>query len=94
MLAVEPKPEPMFFCVKPAGNYRYLQIAHSIREGKKVRQQLIATPGPARSVTLQQSGQLDRLMRSGVRQCEGLTVLDAHAAGETQPVAVRKIGPD
>jgi hypothetical protein len=33
-------------------------------------------------------------MRSGVRQCEGLTVLDAHAAGETQPVAVRSIGPD
>jgi Transposase DDE domain len=33
-------------------------------------------------------------MRSGVRHCEGLAVLDAHAAGETQPVAVRKIGPD
>jgi Transposase DDE domain len=33
-------------------------------------------------------------MRSGVRQCEGLAVLDAHAAGETQPVAVRRIGPD
>jgi hypothetical protein len=44
---------------------------------------------------LQQSGQLDRLMRSGVRHCcEGLAVLDARAAGETQAVAVRKIGPD
>ena len=82
----------MFFRVKPAGSYRYLQIAHSVREGKKVRQQVIATLG--RLDLLQQSGQLDRLMRSGVRQCEGLTVLDAHAAGETQPVAVRKIGPD
>ena len=35
----------MFFRVKPAGTYRYLQIAHSIREGKKVRQQVIATLG-------------------------------------------------
>jgi hypothetical protein len=82
----------MFFRVKPAGPYRYLQIAHSVREGKKVRQQVIATLG--RLDLLQQSGQLDRLMRSGVRQCEGLTVLDAHAAGQTQPVAVRRIGPD
>jgi hypothetical protein len=82
----------MFFRVKPAGPYHYLQIAHSVREGKKVRQQVIATLG--RLDLLQQSGQLDRLMRSGVRQCEGLTVLDAHAAGETQPVAVRRIGPD
>ena len=82
----------MFFRVKPAGTYRYLQIAHSVREGKKVRQQVIATLG--RLDLLQQSGQLDRLMRSGVRQCEGLAVLDAHAAGETQPVAVRRIGPE
>jgi hypothetical protein len=82
----------MFFRVKPAGSYRYLQIAHSVREGKKVRQQVIATLG--RLDLLQQSGQLDRLMRSGVRQCEGLAVLDAHAAGETEPVAVRRIGPD
>jgi hypothetical protein len=82
----------MFFRVKPAGSYRYLQIAHSVREGKKVRQQVIATLG--RLDVLQQSGQLDRLMRSGVRHCEGLAVLDAHGAGETQPVAVRRIGPD
>jgi hypothetical protein len=82
----------MFFRVKPAGSYRYLQIAHSVREGKKVRQQVIATLG--RLDVLQQSGQLDRLMRSGVRHCEGLAVLDAHAADETQPVAARRIGPD
>ena len=35
----------MFFRVKPAGSYRYLQIAHSVREGKKVPQQVIATLG-------------------------------------------------
>jgi hypothetical protein len=82
----------MFFRVKPAGSYRYLQIAHSVREGKKVRQQVIATLG--RLDLLQQSGQLDRLMRSGVRHCEGLAVLDAQAAGQMEPVPVRRIGPD
>jgi hypothetical protein len=34
----------MFFRVKPAGNYQYLQIAHSVREGKKVRQQVKSHP--------------------------------------------------
>jgi hypothetical protein len=34
----------MFFRVKPAGIYRYLQIAHSVREGKKVRQQVKSHP--------------------------------------------------
>ena len=33
-------------------------------------------------------------MRSGVRHCEGLAVLDAHAAGQMAPVSVRRIGPD
>jgi hypothetical protein len=33
-------------------------------------------------------------MRSGVRHCEGLAVLDAHAAGQRAPVSVRPIGPD
>src|SRR5438105_15851796 len=82
----------MFFRVKPAGTYRYLQIAHSVREGKKVRQQVIATLG--RLDLLQESGQLERLMRSGVRHCQGFAVLDAHVAGQTQPIAVRRLGPD
>src|SRR3954447_26960172 len=71
----------MFFRVKPAGPYRYLQIAHSVREGKKVRQQVIATLG--RLDLWQQSGQLERLMRSGVRHCQSFTVLDPHGAGKT-----------
>jgi len=49
-----------------------LQIAHSVREGKKVRQQVIAILG--RLDLLQPSGRLERLMRSGVRHCEGLAV--------------------
>lgn len=82
----------MFFRAKPAGSYRYLQIVHSVREGKKVRQQVIATLG--RLDLLEASGQLERLMRSGLRYCQSLAVLDAHAAGQIQPVAIRRIGPD
>src|SRR3981081_1263150 len=82
----------MFFRSKPAGSYRYLQIVHSVREGKKVRQQVIATLG--RLDLLEARGQLERLMRSGLRHCESFAVIDAHAAGEIQPVAIRRIGPD
>jgi DDE family transposase len=82
----------MFFRTKPAGSYRYLQIVHSVREGKKVRQQVIATLG--RLDLLEANGQLERLLRSGLRHCQSFAVLDAHAAGEIQPVAIRRIGPD
>jgi transposase len=82
----------MFFRSKPVGSYRYLQIVHSVREGKKVRQQVIATLG--RLDLLEANGQLERLMRSGLRHCESFAVLDAHAAGEIEPVAIRRIGPD
>ena len=82
----------MFFRNKPVGSYRYLQIVHSVREGKKVRQQVIATLG--RLDLLEASGQLERLMRSGLRHCQSFAVIDAHAAGEIEPVAIRRIGPD
>jgi transposase len=82
----------MFFRNKPVGSYRYLQIVHSVREGKKVRQQVIATLG--RLDLLEASGQLERLMRSGLRHCESFAVIDAHAAGEIEPVAIQRIGPD
>jgi DDE family transposase len=82
----------MFFRTKPAGSYRYLQIVHSVREGKKVRQQVIATLG--RLDLLEASGQLERLMRSGLRHCQSFAVIDAQASGEIQPVAIQRIGPD
>jgi hypothetical protein len=82
----------VFFRTKPAGSYRYLQIVHSVREGEKVRQQVIATLG--RLDLLEASGQLERLMRSGLRHCESFAVIDAHAAGEIEPIAIRRIGPD
>jgi len=82
----------VFFRVKSAGAYRYLQIAQSYRSEGKVRQRILSTLG--RLDVLQQSGQLDSLLRSGLRLTDTLAVLDAQAAGTAQPVAVLRIGPD
>src|ERR1700704_5583782 len=82
----------MFFRVKSAGSYQYLQIVHSVRQGEKVRQQVLGTLG--RLDELKASGRFDALMRSGLRHCEKLAVLDAHAAGQTEPVTGLRLGPD
>jgi hypothetical protein len=59
---------------------------------KKVRQQVLGTLG--RLDELKASGQLDALILSGLRHCERFAVIDAHAAGETEPVMALRIGPD
>ena len=82
----------MYFRVKRTGSYAYLQIVESFRERGQVRQRVLSTVG--RLDTLQASGQLDALMRSGLRFCEQLAVIDAHAAGQTEPVQVQRVGPD
>ena len=69
-----------------------MQIVESFREGKSVRQRFLATVG--RLDILQHSGQLEGLIRSGARFCEKLAVIDAHNAGNTEPVSVKSIGPD
>ena len=53
----------MFFRVKPAKGYRYLQIAESFREGGKVRQRVLATLG--RLDVLQESGRPPRSIADG-----------------------------
>ena len=82
----------MFFRVTRSGRHQYVQIARSYRDGVAVKQQTLLSLG--RLDMLQASGQLDALLRSGLRLSERLVVLDVHAAGETEPVAVRRIGPD
>jgi len=82
----------MYFRVKRTGSYAYLQIVESFREQGQVHQRVLSTVG--RLDTLQASGQLDALMRSGLRFCEKLAVIDAHAAGQTEPVQVQRVGPD
>jgi hypothetical protein len=82
----------MYFRVKRSGSYAYLQIVESFREKGQVRQRVLSTVG--RLDTLQATGQLDALMRSGLRFCEKLAVIDAHAAGQTEAVQVQRVGPD
>ena len=82
----------MYFRVKRTGSYAYLQIVESFRDGGQVHQRVLSTVG--RLEALQASGQLESLLRSGLRFCQKLTVIDAHAAGQTEPVAVSRVGPD
>jgi hypothetical protein len=82
----------MYFRVKRTGDYAYLQIVESFREKGQVRQRVLSTVG--RLDALQATGQLDTLMRSGLRFCQKLAVIDAHAAGQTQAVQVQRVGPD
>jgi hypothetical protein len=82
----------MYFRVKRTGPYAYLQIVESFREQGHVHQRVLSTVG--RLDVLQASGQFDALMRSGLRFCAKLAVIDAHAAGQTEPVQVQRVGPD
>jgi transposase len=82
----------MYFRVKRTGTYAYLQIVESFREQGQVRQRVLSTVG--RLDVLQATGQLEGLLRSGLRFCDRLAVIDAHAAGQTQPVRVQRVGPD
>lgn len=81
----------MFFRQKPSGPYRYLQIVENHREGGKVRQRTLMTVG--RLDVLQASGQMDALMRSGMRFCEKLAVIDAAEKAQGGGAATLRIGP-
>ena len=81
----------MFLRVKPAGQYRYLQIAENFREGKKVKQKILCTLGRLDELT--GSGKLDRLAESLLRFSEKLTVLNLHKQGSLQAVGDLSIGP-
>ncbi len=81
----------MYFRKKTSGGRAYLQIVESRREGDTVRQQVIATLG--RIEDLRESGQLERLLRSGARFAEKAIVLDALDRGEATTISTRRIGP-
>src|SRR5207247_8651476 len=69
-----------------------LNIVESVRQSSQVHQRVLSTVG--RLDVLQATGQLDALVRSGLRFCEKLAFIDAHAAGQTEPVQVQRVGPD
>jgi hypothetical protein len=81
----------MYFRKKTSGGRAYLQIVESRRRGAQVRQQVIATLG--RVEDLRESGQLERLLRSGARFAAKAIVVDAVADGAVTTSATRRIGP-
>jgi transposase len=81
----------MFFRQKKSGNRLYLQVVENRWEDGRSKQRVVATLG--RLDRLQQTGQLDRLLRSGAKFCESVLLLAAHRRGETTLVRTRPIGP-
>ena len=81
----------MFFRLKPAGKYQYLQIVENHREGKKVKQTVIATIG--RLDRLADSGAIDKLVASAARFAEKLIVLCEHDTKDEPHAKVVAIGP-
>ena len=81
----------MYFRKKTSGGRAYLQIVESRREGAQVRQQVVATLG--RVEDLRESGQLERLLRSGARFAAKAIVVDAVKDGAAITADVRRIGP-
>jgi hypothetical protein len=81
----------MYFRRKTSAGRAYLQIVESRRDGEAVRQQVIATVG--RFDELQASGQMERLVRSGVRFAAKAMVLSAASDDAATKIAVRRIGP-
>ena len=81
----------MFFRQKKSGNRVYLQIVENRWEDGRSKQRVIATLG--RLDQLQQTGQLEGLLRSGAKFCESVLLLAAHRRGETIEMRTRSIGP-
>ena len=81
----------MFFRTKSSSKHTYLQLVEGFRQGKKVRQRVIATLG--RLDQLQASGALDRLLQSGARLSEHSAVLSALPPPDDPGADSRTLGP-
>jgi len=78
---------PYVFRVKRTGTYAYLQIVRAfVRRFRCISR--VEHGRPARRPTIY--GALETLMRSGLRFCEKPAVIDAHGAGQTEPVQVQR----
>ena len=83
----------MFFRTKTSGPRQYLQIVENTWDPGhgRSRQRVIATLG--RLDQLQQSGQLDDLLASGVRFAQQSLLLSAHQQGQLPAITTQRIGP-
>lgn len=80
----------MFIRAKKKGPHTYLHIVENERIGSKVVQHMRHRLG--RLDKLQGSGAIDALLASGLKFARTLTVLDAHARGETTTTKTERIG--
>jgi hypothetical protein len=83
--------DTVFIRTKKSGERTYLQIVENEWNGGKVVQRVRATLG--RLDILKESGQMDSLLKSGLRFSQQLLVLDARDRGEVTSTVTRKIGP-
>src|ERR1700712_5732277 len=81
----------MYFRTKRSGGFEYFQMVESHRVNGKPRQTVVATLG--RLDALKETGELDRLLRSGARWTESGMLLSAVEKGETTTVDAKRIGP-
>jgi len=81
----------MFLRVKKVGTQSHLQIVQNTREGKSVRQRVVATLGHTDEFIA--SGKLDALASSMLRHTTTIRAFDAHRAGSLQAHRTRSLGP-
>jgi len=81
----------MFFRSKSDGARIYLQLVENHWVEGKSRQRVVATIG--RMDQLQESGQIEAIVRSAARFTETMMVLTAHEKGETTTIGTRRVGP-
>jgi hypothetical protein len=81
----------MFVRVKNSHGYKYLQIVESKREGKKVKQRVLATLGQLDALSA--SGKIDDLTRSLAKFSSIRTIIDAQREGTIQAHRTLSIGP-
>jgi len=81
----------MYFRTKRSGGFKYLQMVESHRVNGKPRQTVVATLG--RLDALKETGEFDRLLRSGARFTESGMLLSAVEKGETTTIDAKRIGP-
>lgn len=82
----------MFVRTKTSRGYQYLQIVESRWEDGRTRQRVIATLG--RLDALQESGQLEALLRSAVRFSTKALLLEEYKNGKHPTAKTQRIGPD
>jgi transposase len=81
----------VFVRVKKAGNLSYLQIVENKRDGKSVRQRVIASLGHADE--MRESGKIDDLARSFLKYTTAVRVVDAHKEGSIKARNTKALGP-